>query len=626
MATIKVKRKTGDDTPGSSLDHGELGVTQNKLFYGNSAGNSVEVSVAGHGHTFANISGTATNAQIPNLDASKITSGTFVDARIPNLAVSKISDSTTVGQNLVKLTNPSAIRFIRINANNTVSALDASSFRSAIGAGTSSTTGTVTSVGLSAPTGFQVSNSPVTTSGTLTLSFSAGYSLPTTAKQGNWDTAFGWGNHASAGYLTSVPNNHVTNARLADMASQTIKGRVTANSGDPEDLTQAQVRTFLGLGSAAYVNTGTFAPASHNQAWSTITGTPTTTAGYGITDAITTANIGSQSVNYAASAGIAGGAILADKATVLETVRTINGTSFDGSRNITTTSWGTTRTITIGGTGKAVNGSAAVSWSLNEIGAAAASHNHGASDITSGTLTVSQGGTGATTFSSGEVLIGAGAGAITTLSRNGIDSRGTFPPSAHNLTSHADVSVSSPTNGQVLKYNGTNWVNANESGGGGGGPLVLTQTVTANQFWSSGDWNAIFVFDSLEAGTYQVMISGDISKTSSASYRWECSYYYSSTTSLFHSIRADFTNIATSVTGVTSVSRFISANTSPFVAGTTFVGTTETTTRSSMPFNVHGHFTFTGASRTVRFAFRTNSENNNVTLGAGSTMTLIKVA
>jgi hypothetical protein len=50
--------------------------------------------------------------------------------------------------------------------------------------------GTVTSVGLSAPTGFSVSNSPVTTSGTLSLSFATGYSLPTSASQITWDTAY----------------------------------------------------------------------------------------------------------------------------------------------------------------------------------------------------------------------------------------------------------------------------------------------------------------------------------------------------------------------------------------------------------------------------------------------------
>jgi hypothetical protein len=50
--------------------------------------------------------------------------------------------------------------------------------------------GTVTSVGLVAPTGFAVSGSPVTTSGNITLSFAAGYSLPPDSSQANWNTAF----------------------------------------------------------------------------------------------------------------------------------------------------------------------------------------------------------------------------------------------------------------------------------------------------------------------------------------------------------------------------------------------------------------------------------------------------
>jgi len=89
--------------------------------------------------------------------------------------------------------------------------------------------GTVTSVNLTAPTGFAVSGGPITGSGTLALTFDTGYSLPTTAKQANWDTAYtnshthsnkavldtitltltnnwstaySWGDHAQAGYLT----------------------------------------------------------------------------------------------------------------------------------------------------------------------------------------------------------------------------------------------------------------------------------------------------------------------------------------------------------------------------------------------------------------------------------------
>jgi len=49
--------------------------------------------------------------------------------------------------------------------------------------------GTVTSVGLSVPTGFAVAGSPITASGTLALTFAAGYSLPLTSTQANWDAA-----------------------------------------------------------------------------------------------------------------------------------------------------------------------------------------------------------------------------------------------------------------------------------------------------------------------------------------------------------------------------------------------------------------------------------------------------
>ena len=69
---------------------------------------------------------------------------------------------------------------------------------------TSSATGTVTSVKLSMPTGFSVSGSPITSIGTLAVTFADGYSLPQTAKQSNWDAAYGWGNHADAGYIKTA--------------------------------------------------------------------------------------------------------------------------------------------------------------------------------------------------------------------------------------------------------------------------------------------------------------------------------------------------------------------------------------------------------------------------------------
>jgi hypothetical protein len=96
--------------------------------------------------------------------------------------------STILGGNLFTIPNQAAITFPRFNADNTVSALSAPDFRAAIGVGTG--TGTVTSVGLSAPIGLTVSGSPITGAGTLALTYTAGYSIPTTAKQAEWDAAF----------------------------------------------------------------------------------------------------------------------------------------------------------------------------------------------------------------------------------------------------------------------------------------------------------------------------------------------------------------------------------------------------------------------------------------------------
>src|SRR5690606_18266277 len=88
--------------------------------------------------------------------------------------------------------------------------------------------GTVSSVGLSVPTGLSVAGSPVTGSGTLTVTFAAGYSIPTDVKQGQWDTAYGWGDHASAGYQVQLAEgaftdgdktklNHITVTQAVDL-------------------------------------------------------------------------------------------------------------------------------------------------------------------------------------------------------------------------------------------------------------------------------------------------------------------------------------------------------------------------------------------------------------------------
>lgn len=76
-----------------------------------------------------------------------------------------------------------------------------------------------------------------------------------------------------------------------------------------------------------------------------------------------TANINLPGVNIAGNQNTTG------SAASLTTSRNINGTAFNGTGNITTASWGTGRTLTVGLTGKTIDGSSNVSWSLAEIGA-----------------------------------------------------------------------------------------------------------------------------------------------------------------------------------------------------------------------------------------------------------------
>jgi hypothetical protein len=49
----------------------------------------------------------------------------------------------------------------------------------------------------------------------------------------------------TAGGGGTVADDSITNVKLNNMAQNTIKGRVTASTGDPEDLTSAQVMTIL---------------------------------------------------------------------------------------------------------------------------------------------------------------------------------------------------------------------------------------------------------------------------------------------------------------------------------------------------------------------------------------------
>lgn len=95
--------------------------------------------------------------------------------------------------------------------------------------------GTVTSVDMTVPTGLAVSGSPITASGTLAVTYTAGYSIPTTTKQTQWDTAYGWGDHSIENYAVTTGDtftgNLTVSAELKADSYNESKGTVTSSSG-----------------------------------------------------------------------------------------------------------------------------------------------------------------------------------------------------------------------------------------------------------------------------------------------------------------------------------------------------------------------------------------------------------
>lgn len=88
-------------------------------------------------------------------------------------------------------------------------------------------------------------------------------------------------NDASNLITADVIDNSITNTKLSDMAQSTIRGRAAAGgTGDPQDLTVAQVKTILALSTSDISGLGTIATQNSNNV--TITGGSIT----GITDLV----------------------------------------------------------------------------------------------------------------------------------------------------------------------------------------------------------------------------------------------------------------------------------------------------------------------------------------------------
>lgn len=131
-------------------------------------------------------------------------------------------------------------------------------------------TGTVTSVGLSMPQGFSVSDSPITTSGTLSVGIATGYFIPTTTQRTTWN-----GKQDAISDLSTIRSGAAAGATavqpsdISDMATQTWVGQqgfITASAlSSYLPLTGGTLTGALHMGSSAgaspyiYWGDGTYA-------------------------------------------------------------------------------------------------------------------------------------------------------------------------------------------------------------------------------------------------------------------------------------------------------------------------------------------------------------------------------
>ena len=280
--------------------------------------------------------------------------------------------ATTIGGNMFTLANPSAVTFPQFNADNTISALNAASFRTAIGAGTG--TGSVTSVDATGGTGISVSGGPITTSGTLTITNTAPDQVVsltgagTTAVTGTYPNFTITSNDAYTGTVTSVAATagtgiSVTGSPITTSGTlnivNTAPDQVVSLTGAGTTSVTGTYPNFTITSSDAYGGTVTSVATAGSVSGLTLTGGPITTTGtitLGGTLAVTPSDFASQTANYVLAAPNGSAGTPTFRALVAADIPSLSYLSSIGVTAPITSTGGLTPTIGITQSGAASDG------------------------------------------------------------------------------------------------------------------------------------------------------------------------------------------------------------------------------------------------------------------------------
>jgi hypothetical protein len=314
---------------------------------GVSVASTVRALVAWNGSDFAVVASTS----IANLTgvlpiANGGTGATTNTAARTNLG------ATTLGANLFTLANPSAITFPRFNADNTVSALSAADFRTAIGA----SSGTVTSVsGTGTASGLTLSGT-VTTSGSLTLSgtvnsLAAGtYAISISGNAATATTATSATTATTANNVSGVVATANGGTGLSSLTTYALLAGGTTSTGNVQQVsgtgTSGQLLTSNGAGAlptwqdapSGMVYPGAGIPVSTGSAWTTSKASPSgVIVGTTDTQTLSSKRINPRVVSAASASSLTPDVSAADQYsfTALAVDLTINaptGTPVDGDK------------------------------------------------------------------------------------------------------------------------------------------------------------------------------------------------------------------------------------------------------------------------------------------------------